>query len=122
MAFEDIRSEGPRALGFVLSEAEFDRSRDEITIASGEGVLEPGTVLGKITASGKFKASVDASEDGSETAAAVLAYRVDATSADAQAVAIVRAAQVKKPELVYVTGATAADMDAALNAAGIIVR
>lgn len=122
MAFEDIRSEGPRNLGFVLSEAEFGRSRDEITVASGAGVLKPGTVLGKITASGKFKPAVDASVDGSETAVAVLGYGVDATSADAKSVAIVRAAQVKKSELDYAAGATAEDMDAGLVAAGIIPR
>lgn len=122
MAFEDIRTEGPRTFGFVLSEAEFGRSRDEVTIASGAGVLESGTVLGKITASGKFKPAVDASTDGSEIAAAVLAHRVDATSADAQAVIVARAAQVKKPELIYADGATEADMDAGLTAAGIVVR
>lgn len=122
MAFEDIRTEGPRTLGFVLSEAEFGRSRDEVVIASGAGVLEPGTVLGKITASGKFKAAVDASEDGSEIASAVLGHRVNATDSDVPAVVIARAAQVKKPELVYAAGATANDMDAGLKAVGIIVR
>ncbi|EYD71803.1 head decoration protein [Limimaricola hongkongensis] len=118
-----------RNLGCVLSEAEFGRSRDEVTIASGEGVLQPGTVLGKVTASGKFVASPNGSvvgKEGAETAVAVLAYRVDAASADAQAVVISRAAQVKGPELAYEASvndatktATKADQ---LAAVGVIVR
>jgi len=37
-----------------------------------EGPLEPGTVLGKITASGKYAAHDRAAVDGTETAVAVL--------------------------------------------------
>lgn len=122
MAFEDIRTEGPRPLGFVLSEAEAGRSRDEVTILSGSGVLLPGTVLGKVTASEKFTPAADASVDGSETAVAVLAYGVDATDTDVPGVVISRAAQVKKPELIYDDGATETDMDAGLVAVGIIPR
>lgn len=118
----DNKTDTPRALGFVLSEAEHGRSRDAVTIAAGAGLLQPGTVLGKITASGKFTPATDAAADGSETAAAVLAYAVDATGADAPGVVIARAAQVKKPKLVYDAGATEADMDEGLVGAGIIPR
>lgn len=122
----DNKTEGPRNLGFVLSEANVTRSRDEVTIASGQGVLTPGTVLGKITASGKYAASPNTGSDGSETAVAVLAYAVDATSADAQAVVISRDAEVKVDELVYastVDDATKRGTKATqLAAVGIIVR
>lgn len=125
MAFE-TQTENPRALGFVLSEAEHGRSRDEITVVSGEGVLEAGTVLGKITASGKYAASPATGSDGSQVGVAVLCYRVDATSADAVGVAITRAAQVKAPELAYdatVNDATkTATKNGELTAVGIVVR
>ncbi len=58
---------------------------DSMVIASGQGVLVRGTVLGKLTASGNG-AIVDSSlTDGSETVYAVLAEDVDATSEDVEA-------------------------------------
>jgi len=47
-------------------------------------------VLGRITASGKHTLSPDTGADGSETAAAVLLYAVDATLADAVGIVVVR--------------------------------
>lgn len=43
-----IKTEGPRNLAFVLSEGNGKISRDVVTIASGAGKLEPGTILGRI--------------------------------------------------------------------------
>lgn len=54
--------------------------------------------------SGKYVASphaLTAGKEGGEIACAVLAYEVDATSADAPGVAITNDAEVKKPMLVY---------------------
>ncbi len=59
-----------------------------ITVASGEGVLAAGTVLGRLT-SGKYAAYDDTANDGSQTAVAVLAHPIDATSADVATAAIV---------------------------------
>jgi hypothetical protein len=42
---------------FLMTEANGQRSRETITIASGAGIIAPGTVLGKVTASGKYVAS-----------------------------------------------------------------
>jgi len=53
-----------------------------VTIVSGSGVLDVGTVLGRVTASGKFKAYNNANSDGSEVAVGILVERVDATSRD----------------------------------------
>jgi hypothetical protein len=120
------QTEGARNLGFVLSEAEAGRSRDIVTIVSGAGALAPGTVLGEITASGKFTTSSTGASDGSESASAVLAYAVDATSADVEAVAIVRAAQVIADELTYDASVDTAAKKAAkadqLETVGVIVR
>ena len=122
----DNKQMGPRNVGFVLSEASGSRSLEQIVIASGAGVLQPGTVLGKVTASKKYVASPDAGADGSQTGVAVLAYRTDATSADADAVAYVRDCEVKNAELAY--EATVDDSTKQqtkhdqLAAVGIIVR
>jgi len=83
-------------------------SREEIIVISGAGIVESGTVLGKITASGKYKPVTVAASDGSQNAAAILLNRVDATSADAPAVAIVREAIVVHQGLRY-----GADVDTA---------
>lgn len=99
----DTKTMGPRDLSFILSEVG-PISRDTVTILSGSGVLDPGTVLGRVTASGKFKPVTAAAEDpatGADVALAVLAYGVDATSADAKAVVVRRLAEVKTSMLVW---------------------
>jgi len=96
-----VYSEGRHAAEFVLSEANGGRSRDTITIVSGAGVVKVGTVLGKITASGKYTPSPATGADGAQTGAAVILYEVDATSADVAVAAIVRHAEVNKNLLVY---------------------
>lgn len=77
-------------------------SRELVTIKSGEGVLDVGTVLGKVTASGKYVAHVNGATDGSQTAVAVLLHKVDATSADvANAVVCARLAEVNALALIW---------------------
>jgi len=111
-------TEARRPGEFMVSEANGHRSREQIVVASGEGVLEAGTVLGVVTASGKYAAYDDAAADGTEAAAGILFAGVDATSADANAVAIVRDAEVIGARL---TGSNA-NGEADLAALGIIVR
>lgn len=98
-------TEKARSLAFVLSEADRTLSRDVVTIVSGAGILEAGTVLGKITATGKYTAAPAASTagiEGAETALAILAYGVDATAADVTGVVIVaNHAEVKDPMLIF---------------------
>lgn len=47
-----VKTEGRHAGEFLMSEAAGNRSRDTITIPSGTGVIEPGTVLGLVTDEG----------------------------------------------------------------------
>ena len=96
-----IATETPRPLAFVLTELPGNLSRDEVTIVSGAGKLAAGSVLGKITASSKYTFSPDTGADGSQTAIAILAYPVDATSADVQAVIVANDAEVKDPMLIF---------------------
>lgn len=125
----ETKTEGARNLAFVLSEGNGKISRDVVTIASGAGKLEAGTVLGRITASENYVASPEAEivgKEGAETAMAVLAYRVDATSEDVEAVVIARHAEVKEPMLVFDATVDNASKIAAkleqLSAATIIAR
>lgn len=70
------------------------------TVASGAGVLVKGTVLGRITASKKLKTVNSANADGSQTAYAVLAADVDATSSDKTAV-VYLAGAFDKNQLIF---------------------
>ena len=111
---------------FVLTEANGQRSRDNITIVSGAGVVKVGTVLGKITSGGKYTPSPATGSDGSQTGVAINLYQVDATSADVAVAAITRDAEVNKNLLVYEATVDDATKKGAKNtelaAVGIIAR
>jgi len=111
-------TESTHTAEFLLSEANGARSRETITVLSGEGELAAGTVLGIVTASGKYAAYDNAAIDGTEVAKAVLYAAVDATSADAAGVAIVRDAEVIESALTGIDANGTTD----LAAVGIIVR
>lgn len=96
-----VLTETRHAGGFMVSEARGHRSRETVTIVSGAGKLQPGSVLGKITASGKYTLYNNALATGVETAAAILWDDVDATSADRVAVVIARDAEVNAGELIW---------------------
>lgn len=106
-------------------ESEFNYSRDTITVVAGQN-LAAGTVLGKITASGKYAAYDNDAVDGTAVAAGVLASAVNATAADTAGVAIVRHAVVATKGLVWGAGVTTqGEKDAAyvdLKAIGIVTR
>lgn len=101
----------------LVSEGNGSISRESIVVASGEGVLLPGTVLGIITASGKYAAYDEANADGSEVAAGVLFDGVDATAADVDAVAHVRDCVVASADLTWSTPA-----DSTLGTADLLVN
>lgn len=121
-----VYTEGRHPGEFLMTEANGQRSRDNITIASGAGVIAPGAVLGKVTATNKYVVSAAGATDGSETASAVALYGADATSADVAIAGIVRDAEVKGDVLTYHADrdldAEKAAANASLAAAGIIVR
>lgn len=120
------KTAAPSTGAFIKSEANGDRSRDQITIGGGTGLLQPGTVLGKVTATGKYGLYDNEATDGRTAAAAVLYAAVDATSADAVGVAIVRDAEVFFDRLTWGPAVTTqGEKDAGavdLAAAGIITR
>ena len=123
-----VLSETTHPGGFLVWEAFRDYTREVVTIATGTSnpVLAPGTVLGRITASGKYAAHDPAATDGTETAVAVLWGKADATAADVEAVVLLRGpAIVNANDLVFTGTPTQPEIDAAhaaLLAAGILVR
>jgi hypothetical protein len=68
-----------------LLAGEYPRVARLVTIAAGED-LSKGSVLGRITESGKFKLSASDSKDGSERPDAILAEAALAASQEIQAV------------------------------------
>jgi hypothetical protein len=106
--------EGRYAGEFIVSEGNGTISRENITVLSGE-TLEAGAVLGRVTASDKYKALDPAAVDGSEAAAAILYDAVDASAADAGGVAILRLAEVHAGELVWPDGIAAGEKTTALG-------
>lgn len=107
-----VYTEGRHAGEFILSLANGDRSLDNVTIASGQGVLAAGTVL---TLDGtEYKAA-----NAAQFASAILFDTVDATSASVKAVVVARDAEVKG---VVLTGYNASGHQPDLIASGIVVR
>lgn len=110
---------------FIKAEEEQSYSRKDITVASGQN-LAIGTVLGKITASGKYAAYDNDAVDGTQTAAGILTAAVNASAADAPGVAVVREAIAAKEQLIFGAGVTTqGEKDAAyvdLEAIGIVCR
>lgn len=97
-----VKTEGLTESDIVVFEENKRYSRKTVTIESGQGELKPGAVIGEITANGKFAHSANSQvvgEEGAETATAVLLEKVDATSADAKGVALVRHAVVNRANL-----------------------
>lgn len=117
----------PPVMGDVLKyELNPNFTRETVTLLAGTK-YPVGAVLGRITASGKFKLSTATGSDGAQTAAAVLLYATDATAVDREAVVLLRGpALVAKAVLLFDASvddaAKTATKHAQLAALGIIPR
>ena len=87
---------------------------ESIVVASGADVLKRGTLLGRVTASGKYVVSTSAASDGSQNPVAVLAEDIDATSADVTTVGYL-SGEFNTAAMTFGTGHTAASVKAALR-------
>ena len=92
----------PPSMGDVLKyEVNPNYTREVVTLLAGMP-YPVGSVLGKITASGKYTLSPATGADGSQVATAVLLYAVDATLADATGIVVARGpAIVSRAGLAY---------------------
>jgi hypothetical protein len=88
------------------------RTRD-VTILSGQA-LTRGALLGKVTASGKYRLSESASVDGSEVPDAILAEDVDASAGDKSGIAYI-SGDFNEDAITYGTGHSAASVKDALR-------
>jgi hypothetical protein len=103
-----------------LIAGDYPRTERVVTIASGANLIK-GAVLGKITASGKYKLSASASSDGSEAPDAILAETANAASADVQAV-VYFSGEFNELALTLGAGHTAASIKAGLRDKNIYLR
>lgn len=117
----------PPGMGDVLKyELNPNFTRETITLLAGTA-YPVGAVLGRITAGGKYKLATSGGTDGAQTATAVLLYAVDASSADATGLVVLRGpAIVSKAALVFDTtvddAAKTATKHGQLAAIGIVPR
>lgn len=102
-----IHTEGTRAGQVLVSEANGKLSREAITLTGGS--YPAGQVLAKL-ANGKYTAYDAAGDAPEDTAVAVLFASVDASTADASGIAIVRLAEVDASLLVDADADALADL------------
>jgi len=115
----------PEDAGFLISEANGHRSRDEITLKQRAALYRAGEVVGQVTADSEFTTYDDGAVDGTEMAAAIVVRDTDASAAAVSAAAVRRDAEVQRSELVFDAGQNQAAQDAAivdLAVRGIIAR
>lgn len=115
-----FESEGTFAYPNLLA-GDYPRITRLETIVSGAGDLAAGTVLGKITASGKLTPVDDAAGDGSQAPHCVLAEDADASAADAEAV-VYYSGEFNENALVFGGDDTIADHRDALRDLGIFAK
>jgi hypothetical protein len=117
-------TQGIEALEFLISEASGMRSRATETVTVAGGVQLPsGTVLGRVTASGKLVKHASGASDGSQNAMAVLGTPLQGVAnGDYRCLVFDRDCEVIGDRLNGGTGTGGAPATAALRALGIIVR
>lgn len=111
--------------GFIVNNPIGLAAFEQVTLLAG-AKFQAGSIVGKITATGKYKEWNPASVDGSQTVAGVVRNFKDATSADKQGTLLARGpVEVNASELVWFTGATGGNITtglAGLKALNIIPR
>jgi hypothetical protein len=113
-----ILTEGKHTGEHLVSESNGTRSREEVTVLQAATPIVSGTLMGKVTASGKYKAYSNGASDGTEVAAGVLYTSLPAGTDEVKAVLHVRDCEVAGINL---TGADTPGV-ADLKALGVIVR
>jgi len=117
----------PPSMGDLLKyEDNANYTRESVTLLAGTNYAL-GSVLGIVTASGKYTISPDTGATGEQVAVAVLLEAVDATAADTTGLILARGpAIVSKAQLVFdatvTTPAKITAKETQLVAAGIVPR
>lgn len=121
-----VLTQAPSMGDLLKYEDNANYTRETVTLLAGTNYAI-GSVLGVVTASGKYTLSPDTGTTGEEVAKAVLLEAVDATASDATGLILARGPSiVSKAQLAYdASVGTAAKITAKENqlvAAGIIPR
>ena len=95
---------------------------DNSPVIAQSAALKRGSVLGVITASGKYLLSASAASDGSQNPAAILLDDVDASAADVTGAAVAITGEFNARKLILGTGTTLAAAIAALRTHSIFVK
>lgn len=103
-------TEGQHSYEFLLSEANGQLSREQIIVVANAAAMIPGTLVGKITASGKYTVYNNAASDGTQTAVGILVAATTLQAADQKAVIIARQAEVFGAQLTASDTAGQADL------------
>lgn len=103
-----------------LIAGDFPIRTEKVTLITGQNVVR-GTVLGVITASGKYNKSLSAAADGSQNVFAIAAESVDATAADKEII-VYLSGDFNEDALTFGTGHTAASTFAALRDLSIFLH
>ena len=114
-----------RPAGHVISEANYARSREQITLAATAVALPSGTALGKLTANGQYVPYNPAGADGSQNFAGFLYERREINAGTQRAVAHVRDCEINGREVTYINALSAGQLtafEAAAAAQRCIVR
>jgi hypothetical protein len=93
-----IKKEPIHAGEFLLSEGAGNISRETINVAAGPA-LNPGQVLGLVTATGEFAPYDPAAEDGTQAAVAILYGPLGESDIVRRGRAVVRLAEVSEAHL-----------------------
>lgn len=95
---------------------------DTVTVLTGAtATYKRGTVLGVVTASGKYTLSVATASDGSQVPKAILADDVNATSADALA-GVYLMAEINQNRITFDPSWTLPTLKTALRPFGLFLR
>lgn len=93
-----MKTESMHAGEFLLSEGPGTISREAINVAAGRA-LEPGQILGLVTATGEFAPYQPTAEDGTENAIAILYGPLGESDVVRRGRAVVRMAEVSEAHL-----------------------
>ena len=104
-----------------LIAGDFPIVTDSVTIGTAAD-LTRGTVLGKITSSGKYIKSLSGASDGSHTPVAILLEDAAAASADVENVPIALSGEFNDNAITLGTAHTVASIKAGLRALGIYLK
>lgn len=104
-----------------LHAGDFPIVTDAVTIVSGQTVSR-GAILGKITASGKYKLCDTAAGDGSEAPKFVLARDTDASGGDVTDVPVYASGEFNDNKISLGGATTVADVKEALRALSIYLK